>query len=333
MKGGVGGGSSTSIKQERALKSKAHVQCYKCGKFGHYKRKCRSKAKQNRNVGSGLRRSMPEEKAFHVRQRRKASQATVVDSGASSHMFYDRSMFSSFVQGGPHCVITLGDGRTVSAKMTGTVFVKTRVDARTKKSLVLNDIIHVPSLDSNLVSCSALNKDGYDVSFINGKWHISQQGEAICTGVLKDGLYVLSNVAVGESAMMSSEYLNGERFWHHRFGHANVETLKAMARHDNVRGFDFRAKPEEGASCVPCTVGKQSRVSLKERSKKSFADGEVFYTGVCGPLPVQSNGGNKYFVTITDAMSSYKIVRVMKAKSDILREILSVQRQFERKYD
>lgn len=248
-------------------------------------------------------------------------------------MFYDRIMFSRLVQGDPPRDITLGDGLTVSAKVIGTVFVKTKIDTRIPKSLVLNDTIHVPSLHSNLVSCSARNRDGYDVNFVNVKCHISRQGEVICTGRLRDGLYVLSNVAFGESAMIASENRDGERLWHQRFGHANVETLKVMARNENVRGLDFKAKPEQGVDRVPCTLRKQFRVSLKQRSKKSFAAGDVFYTDVCGPLPVKSIGGNKYFVTFTDAMSSYKMVRVMKSKSDVLREFLSVQRQFERKYD
>ena len=241
-------------------------------------------------------------------------------------------MSSSLMHGGPRRLTTLGDGLTVSGKMTGTVFLNTGVKTKTPKRIALNDTIHAPSLDNKLVSCSALNRDGYDVSFSNGKCYISRPGDVICTGELRGGLYVLSNVTIAGSDRLASENPVGERLWHYCFGHTNVETLKQMARKETVRGLDFNAKPEQGASCVPCTLGKQSRLSSKGRSKKPLAPGEIFYSDVCGALPVQSIGGNKYFVTFTDAMSSYKTVRVMQTNADVLGEFLSVHIQFEHKY-
>lgn len=106
------------MKQERALKSEGRVQCYKCGKFGHYRAECTSEANQDRHVGSGKSRSMSEENALHFRHRSQESQAIVRDSGASSYMFYDRSVFSRLAQKGPHSVITVRDGRTVFADIT-----------------------------------------------------------------------------------------------------------------------------------------------------------------------------------------------------------------------
>lgn len=40
-----------------------------------------------------------------------------------------------------------------------------------------------------------------------------------------------------------------------------------------------------------------------------------------------------YFATFTEAMSSYKTVRIFEAKSDVMEAFLSVQRKFERKHD
>lgn len=327
-------GSSGQSKQERALKTKSHVQCYKCGKFGHYKRECRSREKQDKVLGGNGQDRPHGQKAFLVRRNRNGSKDMVVDSAASSHMFFDKTMFSRLKKDGSHRVITLGDGRTVSAKMTGSVFIQTRVGEQGQKGLVLNDALYVPSLDSNLVSCSALDKDGYDVNFADGKCTISRDDELICTGVLRDGLYFLSNVIVGgEHANVAAEMIDGERLWHDRFGHTNVTMIKEMARKETVVGLDFNVKPEAGVVCVPCTLGKQTRLNLRGRSKKSLTPGEVFYTDVCGPLPVKSIGGNNYFVTFTDAMSSYKTVRIVEAKSNVLEAFLSVQRLFERKND
>lgn len=132
---------------------------------------------------------------------------------------------------------------------------------------MLNDSIHVPSLDTNLVSCSALNKDGLDVSFVNGKCHILHQSELICTGELRDGVYVLCDVKFRDSALLASEKIyDGESLWHDRFGHTNVAMIRDMALKETVRGLDMKAKIEEGAFCVPCTLGKQTRLTLTSRT-------------------------------------------------------------------
>lgn len=52
LKDGKGGGSASQNKSERALRTNSHIQCYKYGKFGHYKRECRSKGKYDKNQGS-----------------------------------------------------------------------------------------------------------------------------------------------------------------------------------------------------------------------------------------------------------------------------------------
>ena len=66
------GRSSAPNKQELSLKSKAQIQCYKCGKFGHYKGECRSKPKYDKKLDVRNRRFMDNGNADHVRQRKQA---------------------------------------------------------------------------------------------------------------------------------------------------------------------------------------------------------------------------------------------------------------------
>ena len=100
LKDGKGGEYAGQNKIERALRTKANVQCYKYGKFGHYKRACRSKGRYDKNQKSnGQVRVNEDHRALLVRQQRAASKEMIVDSGASSHMFYNRTTFPSSVQG------------------------------------------------------------------------------------------------------------------------------------------------------------------------------------------------------------------------------------------
>lgn len=138
------------------------------------------------------------------------------DSSAKSHMLNDRTMFSSLHKYGSRRAITLGDGRTVSATTTCSVFIETRVSEQVQERLVLNGPLHVPILDSNLVFCSSPNRDGYEVKFGDGECTICRDDELICTGVLQDRLHVFPNVMVsGDQTHTITDLYNQLRIKYH----------------------------------------------------------------------------------------------------------------------
>lgn len=49
-----------------------------------------------------------------------------------------------------------------------------------------------------------------------------------------------------------------------------------------------------------CLAGKQHRASFARMSTRRQAKLELVHFDVCGPIKVESNGGNKYFVTFID---------------------------------
>ena len=85
--------------------------------------------------------------------------------------------------------------------------------------------------------------------------------------------------------------------------------------------------------CVPCVKGKQTRLTLHSRTRKESRPSDVIFTDVCGPLPVQSLSGKIYFITFSDAHSSYKEVELMSRKSEALSCFINFQVKFERKFD
>ena len=83
-------------------------------------------------------------------------------------------------------------------------------------------------------------------------------------------------------------------------------------------------------SCVSCVKGKLSRVTMKPRTQKATSRGDVIFTDVCGPLPVESLSGKRYLITFTDSFSSFKDVSLMRGKSEALRCFKEFQARFER---
>ena len=63
------------------------------------------------------------------------------------------------------------------------------------------------------------------------------------------------------------------------------------------------AKDKSSNPCDYCLFGKQHKVSFQENSTRKIEILELVYSDVCGPMEVDSLGGNKYFVTFIDEAS------------------------------
>ena len=55
--------------------------------------------------------------------------------------------------------------------------------------------------------------------------------------------------------------------------------------------------------CDYCLFGKQNRVSFHIPSTRKPNMLDLVYSDICGPIDVESLGGNKYFVTFIDDAS------------------------------
>ena len=57
--------------------------------------------------------------------------------------------------------------------------------------------------------------------------------------------------------------------------------------------------------CETCQFGKQARNPFPKEAVRSQKVLEIVHSDVCGSMPVNSVGGNKYFVTFTDDCTRY----------------------------
>ncbi|GFW85559.1 retrovirus-related Pol polyprotein from transposon TNT 1-94 [Trichonephila clavipes] len=94
--------------------------------------------------------------------------------------------------------------------------------------------------------------------------------------------------------------------WHQRFCHVNNDYLVKTSKNDSVKGLP-RLTDNGKTHCIPCKLAKSKRVSFKKtgavRSKRPL---ELLHMDLCGPMPTESQGGNKYFLSIIDDYSRRK---------------------------
>ncbi|GJV58374.1 zinc finger, CCHC-type containing protein [Tanacetum coccineum] len=156
---------------------KPKLECWKCGKTGHFKRDCQSGKKNNANAGGSGKGSKDQSqdqgqnlvhvwnsfvkyfvsliyKAFYVQV---DTIAWWIDSGATTHVCKDRCWFETFEPVEDGSVLYMSD--EYFAPVHGKESVA--LEFSSGKTVTLFNVLYVPKLRKNLVSGLVLNKYGY----------------------------------------------------------------------------------------------------------------------------------------------------------------------------
>ena len=94
--------------------------------------------------------------------------------------------------------------------------------------------------------------------------------------------------------------------WQARFGHLNYDYLKMLDSKSLVKGLSFNQNEIFDRICQGCACGKQHRLPFPKKSHhKCKQPLELIHTDVYGPMPINSVGGSRYFVTFIDGYTHY----------------------------
>ena len=104
--------------------------------------------------------------------------------------------------------------------------------------------------------------------------------------------------------------------WHQRMGHASLHLLHKLQSKGLVRGLS-RIKPDSMISCSECSRSKATRCSFPPKKVVSTkAPLELIHMDLCGPLCIQSKGGNRYIYVLVDDYSRFTWTLFLKSKGD-----------------
>jgi transposase InsO family protein len=197
----------------------------------------------------------------------------------------------------------------------------------------MKDVLYVPGLKKNLLSIYALDKKGFRVAFIDGKFLMWYKGKTIedvvVIGIEEGGLYKLkghSVVALTHSTKSICE------IWHRKLAHINYKSLPYVRR--VVTGLR-ELKVEHESICKGCAQGKNTNNHFPKSDNKAEGILELVHLDVCGPIPSTSLSGYVYYVSFIDDYSRKTWVYLLKSKYKVLgkfKEFKSlVENLFERK--
>ena len=84
-------------------------------------------------------------------------------------------------------------------------------------------------------------------------------------------------------------------------------------------------------ACDSCCIGKATKAACKPVPTRQSKDVcELIHSDLCGPMPVESIGKSKYFITFTDDYSRRTIVQCVKSKTEVRRCIQEYIAEVER---
>lgn len=308
---GVSSKFSNRSTENRTDRGKQKEGCFKCGKFGHYARNCRSK--QNANL---VQEGSQENSMFNCFDSLfnclDISHEWCLDSGCTSHMSSNKEGFTTMKKIDKNLCLANGEMSKITA--VGDVRIKV-VGDRQEESFIVRDVMYVKDLRTNLLSISKLADKGYKVKFNKDHALILKENKVMCKAERRGNLYFLKQTSdVANSAVVKP---NDMDTWHQRLGHLNESDLKLLAGKKGAHGINIR-RGHQLSQCKVCLSEKQTRERFESgRENRTSEMLEVVHSDVCGPMKVNSHSNSRYFVTFIDDYSRYCEVYFLKKKSEV----------------
>jgi Integrase core domain/GAG-pre-integrase domain len=216
-------------------------------------------------------------------------------------------------------------GSTFDIVGLGTVLKNVIAPDRRSRTIVLQNVIHAPSLTANLISISRLDRVGLTMEIgggsivfldkdriplmqgIIGPWqHLYEiqlfppQASHISSSQLPspDLAAVFGSIAIAQLVGAADAAT-----WHRRLGHIGDDGL--LRSHKLVTGMTVQGDIKSDGLCQDCIFGKHSRRPFTQCIEPEREPLERVYIDVWGPSQVASPGGHRYFLSIDDGGSSW----------------------------
>ena len=303
-RGGRSFGNTGNSRQHNRQGSNQSPKCYKCQQVGHFVKNCPLNRKHvHSSIAEHDCKQQNDDIALNSSMiRRKLDNHWYIDSGATKHMTLEKDLIVDFIKYEQPSKIYLGDNRVIEAYGQGKVRLSC-YDESDAVQLILNKVLYVPDLSKNLLSVSAMTQMGAEGLFNDGKCVISKDGREITIGRLVDNKLYMVNTDE-EAHIASTQSLSLEQ-WHCRFGHLNHTYIDQLIKDNLVEGMNC-STGKVNRECEACTQGKMHRLPFPKKSeKKTCQPLEMIHSDLCGPMNVDSIGGSKYLLTLTDDYTRY----------------------------
>ncbi|GFW74434.1 retrovirus-related Pol polyprotein from transposon TNT 1-94 [Trichonephila clavipes] len=306
--------------------------CYVCKKYGHLKVNCKEKKSLQKSPSTV-------NETFNTEFDKGDKGVWVIDTAATSHFCNDKSLFLDLKPITNMKMSLAMEDKSCPVVVIGTLRFRVKYKENFHE-ITLSDVLFNPKLRRNLLSGSRLESKGAHFVGTKGKINVfNKDWIKLFSATRHENLYffkpdhyiIPKSKEISFFSDVTAKTKNGSiEIWHQRFCHVNNDYLVKTSKNDSVKGLP-RLTDNCKTHFIPCKLVKSKRVSFKKtgvvRSKRPL---ELLHMDLCGPMPTESQGGNKYFLSIIDDYSRKVTVFPIRNKSDVFHTFIRFQKRAER---
>lgn len=240
----------------------------------------------------------------------------VADTGASCHMTSHLEWLTGFSTS--QVTVELADGSVIDGTGRGSISFIPYINGRAMGPIILQNVLHVPSLCNNLFSIFHSTTSTPTTAEVNGAQMAFRCSGAIVLTATRGA----RNVALldGTTIMPASAFLSTGvsgatlRRWHARFNHSHYGAIQKLDKSDAVLNFKLLPGPPAPPICEECVKGKLHRAPHTEPATRATEPLKRVHSDVHGQLPVMTRHGYHYWIVFVDDYSRLAAVYFLKTK-------------------
>ena len=231
----------------------------------------------------------------------------------------NRDFFSSFEPVSSYWPVTGIADSLRKVEGVDEIQIRTKIGGEWKHG-TLKDVLYVPGLKTNLVSVGMAADNG-NISTSKKEKAFLTRNNTIVAVRRRAGkeIYLLDIEAVvsrSQASLSVSDTPHSLTTWHQRFGHIHHRAIENLIPH--VVGLHLKSSDAIAPPCVGCAKGKSHRLPFPSGGRtRATGIGILIHSDVEDPLRPISACGARYFVLFKDGFSGFRMIYLMKHKSEI----------------
>eukprot|EP00253_Pinus_taeda_P013981 PITA_13981 len=219
--------------------------------------------------------------------------------GATCHMTHRKDFFEDFTDNVDGAVYFADESkikpsglRTIRLKLPGLL------------DFLLDHVLYFPHLKRNLLSLVHIRQQGKSIHMFDGNLEVRKASDhsLVMRGIEEERLLKLQGTSAHAQHFSYNSHheegtLPSSLLWDAIFGHLNYGSL-CLLKKNGVVGLP--TIPIKLKQCDACILGKNRKQYFHDPHSRAHRKLELIHSDLCGPMPISSANGNKYFVTFID---------------------------------
>src|SRR5271163_846394 len=244
----------------------------------------------------------------------------ILDSGASEHFTPHRHILIDYKSLNEPVEVNTAKGK-LHGIGTGSVYLTAEGQDGNFTLITLHEVLHVPGMDSNLLSSNVLLGKGLEISMHPTRGINIILGDYIVAKTVPHGkLWRLKTVdgelhalkMVGPKPKDLQPKPLSYNIWHRRFAHLGPWNLQKVERLVEGMAIDPETRPKEGYACEACISGSQTRNLSDAPMQRRTVPGDRIHSDICGWIDPIALGVSRYFLTFMDDATRMTYLFVLK---------------------